>query len=170
MHQLTIYRREDLPKTGATVHREAVRAIIFRGRKLALLETVKGDIKFPGGGIEAGESPKQALEREVREECGISMLDIADCFVETIEWDKPQERDYTLFRGVSRYYFCTTSDDFGMQTLDVYEEAWGLRPVWLSLEEALERCERALQQDHPFFWVKRALAVLRLLQTKNHPA
>lgn len=59
MHQLTIYRRDDLPKIGATVHREAVRAIIFRGRKLALLETVQGDIKFPGWGIEAGESLQQ---------------------------------------------------------------------------------------------------------------
>ena len=47
----------------------------------------KGQWEFPGGKIEAGESPKQALAREIREELDVE-IQVGD-LIETIEYDYP---------------------------------------------------------------------------------
>ncbi len=47
--------------------REAVRAVVIRDGKILMLHSNKGDFKFPGGGVESGETHKQGLIREVLE-------------------------------------------------------------------------------------------------------
>src|SRR5262245_14601271 len=55
---------------GHTYHaRRAVYAVIRdRDGRVAAVRS-RGNLFLPGGGIEAGESPEQALVREVEEEC-----------------------------------------------------------------------------------------------------
>jgi 8-oxo-dGTP diphosphatase len=43
------------------------------GGEVAVVRTPRG-IFLPGGGIEVGESPEQAIEREAVEECGLILL------------------------------------------------------------------------------------------------
>jgi len=50
--------------------RPSAYGILERGGRLALVRTPEG-IYLPGGGIEAGETPEEALVREAFEECGL---------------------------------------------------------------------------------------------------
>ena len=72
---------------------EVVAAIIHddRGRIFAT-QRGYGDYKdwweFPGGKMEAGETPEEALKREIWEELETRI--VVERFVETVEWDYPQ--------------------------------------------------------------------------------
>ena len=71
---------------------EVVAAIIRKGDKIFATQRGYGDWKdwweFPGGKMEPGESPEEALLREIREElsCDIRI----DKFLTTVEWDYPK--------------------------------------------------------------------------------
>ena len=55
--------------------RFAVRAVIFRDTELIMVRSSKdGFYKFPGGGIERGESHLDTLIRETKEELGLNIL------------------------------------------------------------------------------------------------
>ena len=52
--------------------RNSARSIIISNKKLAMIHSMKYDYyKFPGGGIENGENPIDAMIRETREEAGL---------------------------------------------------------------------------------------------------
>jgi 8-oxo-dGTP diphosphatase len=71
---------------------EVVAAIIRKGDKIFATQRGYGDFKdwweFPGGKMEAGETPEEALKREIREELSteISVYE----FLCTVEYDYPK--------------------------------------------------------------------------------
>ena len=66
-----IVRTQGINFEGETIYREAVRGIILNGKKLLMIYSSKdGDYKFPGGGVELGETYEETLVREVKEESG----------------------------------------------------------------------------------------------------
>ena len=54
-------------ESSSIIARKAVRAILFRGQSVLMVSSRQGDYKFPGGGVEPGESEREALKREVRD-------------------------------------------------------------------------------------------------------
>ena len=70
---------------------EVVAAIIVKGNEVFATQRGYGDFKgwweFPGGKIETGECPQDALKREIMEElqAEISVGDL----LETVEWEYP---------------------------------------------------------------------------------
>ena len=55
--------------------RNSARSIIISDKKVAMIHSEKyGYYKFPGGGIEAGEDPIEAMIRETREEAGLVII------------------------------------------------------------------------------------------------
>ena len=70
---------------------EVVAAIIRKGDKIFATQRGYGDWKdwweFPGGKIEPGESPQQALVREIREELDAEIS--IDKYLTTVDWDYP---------------------------------------------------------------------------------
>ena len=122
--------------------REAVRGIIWDGSKLLMVHSTQiGDYKFPGGGMEAGETHEATLRREVREECGAEIVEFGQPFGKIIEVDSAFEAEFDTFHMASYYYLCNVDGNFGAQKLDDYEEEMGYKPVWVSIEEALRANE-----------------------------
>ena len=70
---------------------EVVAAIIVKGDQVFATQRGYGDFKgwweFPGGKIEAGECPHEALKREIVEELEAE-IEVGD-LLETVEWDYP---------------------------------------------------------------------------------
>lgn len=71
---------------------EVVAAIIQDGDRIFATQRGYGDFKdwweFPGGKMEAGETPEQALVREIREELSADIK--VGKLLHTVEWDYPQ--------------------------------------------------------------------------------
>jgi mutator protein MutT len=58
-----------VPCVGAVVHDASGRLLLVRRGR----DPHRGRWSLPGGRVEAGESPEQAIEREVREETGLTV-------------------------------------------------------------------------------------------------
>ena len=71
---------------------EVVAAIIRKGDKIFATQRGYGEWKdwweFPGGKMEAGETPEEALKREIREELSTEIS--VDEFLCTVDYDYPQ--------------------------------------------------------------------------------
>lgn len=86
---------------------EVVAAIIIQDNHVFATQRGYGEWKgwweFPGGKIEPGECPQEALKREIKEELDaeISVGDI----LETVEWD------YPTFHLTMHCYLCTLESD-----------------------------------------------------------
>ena len=86
---------------------EVVAAIIRREDKIFATQRGYGDFKdwweFPGGKMEEGETPEEALKREIREELSAD-IDVGK-FLYTVEWDYPQ------FHLTMHCFMCTLVDE-----------------------------------------------------------
>ena len=82
---------------------EVVAAIILREEKVFATQRGYGEWKdwweFPGGKMEAGETPEEALRREIREELSTEIS--VDEFLCTVEYD------YPAFHLKMHCYLCT---------------------------------------------------------------
>lgn len=69
-----------------------VAAIIIKGNKIFATQRGYGDFKdgweFPGGKVEEGETPQEALKREIREELAADIR-VGELF-DTVEYDYPE--------------------------------------------------------------------------------
>ena len=96
---------------------KVVAAIIRDGDKVFATQRGYGEYKdgweFPGGKIEAGESPQQALVREIKEELDTDIA-VGDCLT-TVEYD------YPAFHLSMQCFWCSIVD--GRPVLKEHESA-----------------------------------------------
>ena len=105
-----------------TIH--VVAAIILQDGKIFATQRGYGTYKdwweFPGGKIEADETPEQALAREIREELAVEIS--VDKYLTTVEYDYPE------FHLSMACYWCSVKE--GHLTLLEHEAA-----RWLPLDD-----------------------------------
>lgn len=108
-------------KSIEVVSRPSARAIIIKSKKIGMIHSEKHDFyKFPGGGIEDGENPRDAMIREVREEAGLTVIPES-----VVEFGNVHRRSITerggLFIQDNLYYICRCEEKIENQMLDDYE-------------------------------------------------
>ena len=98
---------------------EVVAAVIRRGNEIFATQRGYGEFKdwweFPGGKVEAGETPQQALVREIREEMNAAIT--VERLVTTVEYD------YETFH-LSMDCFLAHLDDGRYQLLEHSAAQW----------------------------------------------
>jgi 8-oxo-dGTP pyrophosphatase MutT (NUDIX family) len=164
-----IDRTPGIAHNGKTITREAVRAIILVNARLLLIHsTYDGDYKFPGGGIKPGEDHHSALAREINEESGARLKTVTGEYGRVIEYDRPIEKRFDLFKMTSYYYLCEVDSHIGVQHLDEYEYELGFTPEWITIEDAIAINQTLLdeQPQRVQRWVNRETTVLRLLKNE----
>ena len=103
--------------------RNSARSIIIRNGKIAMIHSLKYDYyKFPGGGIEPGESNVDALIRETAEEAGLTVIpdSIREYgYVHRIQKSTMDVDEF--FIQDNYYYLCDVEEGVNPQKLDDYE-------------------------------------------------
>jgi 8-oxo-dGTP pyrophosphatase MutT (NUDIX family) len=151
-------------------YRVAVRAIIFKDNDLLMVHTNKGDYKFPGGGVNSEESHEEALKREVSEETGRIVDCVNDKVGVIIERKVDDYEVSTVFEMSSHYYICEISNSTTIQQLDDYEAELDFRPVWISVDKAIEINEEIFKEDNKDRnpWVYRDTRVLKEIKERSY--
>ena len=113
----------DYESCTRTFVRNSARSIIIRDGKIAMIHSLKYDYyKFPGGGIETGEDPVEAMIRETREEAGLIVISetVREYgYVHRIQ--KSDSNPEEAFVQDNYYFLCDAQDRAVTQELDGYE-------------------------------------------------
>ena len=156
---------EPLKSFERTNERIAIRAIIMANNHILLVQSNRGDFKFPGGGLEENESHEECLIREVREETGNIHCVVNDKAGTVIERRMDEYRNNALFQMTSHYYLCDLATEEKIaQELDEYEAILDFTPKWVSVEEAIEQNENLIKIYEHNGWLKRETFVLKQLE------
>ncbi len=128
--------------------RVAIRGVIHYQNKLLLVKTNRGDYKFPGGGMEPGESDKEALLREIVEETGYTDVHVGVQMGQTFEQNIDTEDETAYFQMESRYYECwLMSEKRACGVQDDYEEKLGFHGEFVTIEQAYKENLALLRQS-----------------------
>ena len=160
--------RKNYRENGSSFCRPSMRAVIRTEKGLVMIHSLKYDYyKFPGGGMEKGESQRDALIREVAEETGLtvdpSSIREYGC---VLRREKGQEED--VFIQENDYFFCNVRQGARPLHLDAYEEEERFRPETVSAGKALlvnQTHRHGDKEGNPRFasMLERENGVLRLL-------
>ncbi len=159
MRLLFTMDKKDYDPAGSRFVRPSARAVIPRGDRLLLIRDGRhGYYKFPGGGIDPGESPAEALIREVREEAGRDVIPESLRAYGLVRRLEKGHRE-GVFEQENYYFFCRVGDEEHPLRLDDYEREDAFAPEEISPAEAAaanraflagpgpEKCRREAERE-----------------------
>ena len=157
--------KKDYGKCTHSFVRNSARSIIIRDKKAAMVHSAKYNYyKFPGGGIENGENPVDAMIRETREESGLVVLpDTVKEYgyvhrIQSSDWDETE-----CFIQDNYYYLCKTADEAVSQELDGYEAEESYTLEYVEPAVAIRKNRRAMLSPFNQVMLEREARVLELL-------
>lgn len=150
----------DLPE----IYRVAVRGIIFLNGKLVLIRSNLGEVKFPGGGQEDGETDSDTLIRETLEETGYHVIPASIREFGEVEEKRLSTLEPMVWHQINRYYFCDVDGTKEECRYSENEKKHGFSQVCLPLDEAIKCNWTVLCREGALPWNQREYQVLRLLE------
>ena len=163
----------DLHDYDACTHsfvRNSARSVILRDGKVAMIHSLKYDYyKFPGRGIEYGESPVDAMIRETREEAGLVVIPESVREYGYVHRIQKSDSDPTeCFVQDNFYYLCSALDDTVSQKLDGYEAQESYRLEFIDPQTAIRKNRSAVNTPYNRMMFEREARVLELLIAEGH--
>ncbi len=145
--------------------RNSARSVILCGGRIAMIHSLKYDYyKFPGGGIEKGEDPVEAMIRETREESGLTVKPETIREYGYVHRIQKSDKDETeCFIQDNFYYLCETEDRPAAQHLDDYEAGEGYTLEFVNPMTAIRKNRAVGQTPYNPLMFEREARVLELL-------
>ena len=145
--------------------RNSARSIIISGERLAMIHSKKYDYyKFPGGGIENGEDPIDAMIRETREESGLVVKPetIKEYgYVHRIQ--KSGMDDTECFIQDNYYYLCEVEEETLSQCLDNYESEENYALEYVEPQLVISKNRNVAQSPYDPIMFEREVKVIEML-------
>ena len=152
-----------------TFTRDSARSIIIRNGKIAMIHSRKYDYyKFPGGGIENGENPIEAMIRETQEEAGLTVIPVT--IKEYGYVHRIQKSDYSpseCFIQDNYYYLCEVMDGLVSQNLDDYEKQESYQLEYVEPALAIEKNRKVKGSPYNQMMFEREARVLEMLLSEG---
>lgn len=145
--------------------RNSARSIIISDKKVAMIHSEKYDYyKFPGGGIEAGEDPIEAMIRETREEAGLVIIPESVREYGFVHRVQKSDKDPDVrFIQDNFYYLCAAKDEAVSQNLQGYEAEEGYELVYVDPRVAIEKNRHLGKTPYSPTMFEREARVLEML-------
>lgn len=119
--------------------RPSAYGIVVRDNKILLI-SVEGKYNLPGGGLDFGETPEQAVIREVKEETGFDVSDpqlvgsLSKFF--TLNHNSKGEEELAHVQTILMYYVCTLAGgDASQASQEMDEKQYGLDVEWVDVSK-----------------------------------
>ena len=151
--------------TGRFV-RDSARSIIIRGNRVAMLYNRKyGYYKFPGGGIEDGESPVEAMIRETREEAGFIVVpDTVKEYGLVHRAQRSVIKTDEVFLQDNYYYLCDAEGGIVEQDLDDYEKEEGFTLEFVDPHYAIGKNRKVTDRPYEMMFEREARVLECLIE------
>ena len=145
--------------------RPSARSIIIRDGKVAMIHSMKYDyFKFPGGGIEQGEDPTEAMIRETREEGGLVVIPETIREYGYVHRIQKSDSDPTeVFIQDNYYFLCDAMNTVVSQDLDGYEARETYTLEFVDPHLAIRKNLRDIQGPYNRMMFEREARVLKML-------
>ena len=170
MRKLFDMDKRDYDPNGRAFIRPSARCIAIEDGRVAMVHSLKYDYyKFPGGGIEPGEEPMDALLRETAEEAGRRIVPKSVEEYGLVRRAQKSEHPDTEYLLQDNYYFlCRLSPEPIAQRLDDYEaeERFTLEYVTPEQAVAVNRTHDHGPKDQQM--LEREARVLELLRAEGY--
>ncbi len=161
--------KKDYGECTQTFTRDSARSIIIRDGRIAMIHSQKYDYyKFPGGGIENGENPVEAMIRETQEEAGLMVLpETVKEYGYVHRIQKSDQNPSECFVQDNYYYLCDAVDGLVSQNLDDYEKKESYRLEYVEPAFAIKKNLRVKESPYNPMMFEREARVLEMLLSEG---
>ena len=161
--------KKDYGKCTHAYVRNSARTIIIVNNNIAMIHSLKYDYyKFPGGGIESGEKPIDAMIRETREESGLVVKTETIKEYGYVHRIQKSDLDETECFVQDNYYYLSEAEDCVVaQDLDEYEYTETSPLEFVDPETAIRKNRNVTQTPYNHALFEREARVLELLMTEG---
>lgn len=152
---------KDYDESWDIIYRYASKAIIVKNHKIAFQRSNKGDYKLIGGGIDKGETPIEALIREVKEETGYDVIYDSIKEIGIVKERRKEANSNSIWDCTNYIYECeidyNSKEELNLTDGEIEK---GMEFMFESFDKAIKENEKNINNQP---WVRRELKTFKYL-------